>query len=112
MTPLSKDQLQALRTLRSVWPREGLALIGASALDCVMRTSWRVTYDLDLCLSVSAAEYEPRMESLPGWKRGVRMEHRWIAPGVVSIGVLPASPELSQAFYSGPSSVPTRSRSR
>ena len=48
MTPLTEEQVQALRELIGLWKPEGFVLIGASALGCFLELRWRKTQDLDL----------------------------------------------------------------
>jgi predicted nucleotidyltransferase len=86
----AREQLEALSALSRLWSSEQFVLIGASALGCFMDMRWRQTYDLDLCVSLSMETYSEGLDLLPGWNRHPKLEHRWVAPGSVTIDIVPA----------------------
>lgn len=94
---LTPGQVEALRTLKQLWPDTSFVLVGASALGCFLDFRWRVTNDLDISVSVELDELPARLHLLPGWSADARAEHRWLAPGGVRVDVVPAGPELRRA---------------
>jgi predicted nucleotidyltransferase len=97
MSGFSPDQLEALRDLQDVWGRDGIVLIGASALGQHLDMRWRQTADLDLTISTSTNDVVDSMKGLNGWRRAEREPHRWLSPKGVKVDVIPAGPALVAA---------------
>lgn len=93
MTPLSRAQLEALRTLRTACPEVRIALIGATALAFHLSMTWRRTADIDLILAVSASELDLLVSLLPGWQQDLKHPQRWNAPNNVRVDLVPAPPD-------------------
>ena len=95
MTPLTEEQVQALRELIGLWKPEGFVLVGASALGCFFELRWRKTQDLDLAVLIPLEDYPGGLETLPGWQPDSRLEHRWHTPGNVAVDFIPIGGEAT-----------------
>ena len=97
MSAFTPEEVAALRRLVTLFPHKPLCLIGASALRALVESYWRNTRDLDIAVSVGVADLGKDFERRAGFVRHPRKEHEWLAPGGVSIDILPASPDLVAA---------------
>jgi predicted nucleotidyltransferase len=88
---LSKEQIEALKTLHKVWGKQKIVIIGATALGFFIDMRWRKTHDLDLSISVSLNKYQSDLAQIPGWSQDPKQEQQWSAPGGVRIDIIPAT---------------------
>lgn len=93
----TSDQVQALRDLDTLWGRESIVLVGASALGCSIDMNWRETRDLDISVAITIDDYPGGLSDLPGWKPNPTLEHEWFSPRGVRIDVLPSAAEHLRA---------------
>lgn len=105
MTALSlpSPATEALVVVRSAFPEARIALVGAEAIGCHIRLTWRTTSDLDLAIAV--ADATQGLSRLKGWVQSPRKEHEWRAPNGLRLDILPISPEaLRRGFLTWPKS--------
>ncbi len=88
---LRKAELEALSSIRSAFPKQRLALVGAAALGFHIPMRWRRTEDLDLVVAVSIDQASRLMAALSGWSQDPRKEHQWRSPQGVLVDILPVS---------------------
>jgi predicted nucleotidyltransferase len=91
---LTKEQVEALRTLHRIWEKQKIVVIGATALGFFIDMRWRKTHDLDLSISVSLNKYQSDLARIPGWSQDPKQEQQWSAPGGIRIDIIPASSSL------------------
>jgi len=85
----SKDQALALRTLNRLWSHERFVLIGASAMRWHKAARSRETHDIDLVVALSLDRFAAGLQTEPGWSRHPKREQTWLAPGDVSVDIIP-----------------------
>ena len=90
--PLSRDQIDALVSLRRIFGERQCVLIGAAAL-AIHVPLRRETKDVDLVVVVSETDLPNILEDA-GWQRDKRMAQRWHSPGGAAADILPATAEL------------------
>jgi predicted nucleotidyltransferase len=93
MTAINAMQAQALRTLVALWPEEQMVIIGASAVSCFIEMK-RMTFDIDLSVSLTLENYEEDLKKLDRWPPDPNKEGRWNAPDNVMVDIIPAGPSL------------------
>jgi len=99
VTPLTPQQVAALREIVELWAETPFVLIGASALGCWVDMHWRQTHDLDLSVACDMAAFPAGLDKLAGWKRASGREHSWTSAAGVRFDVLPAGRALLRQGY-------------
>jgi hypothetical protein len=66
MFPFTDAQVQSLQALVDAWGTDRVVLIGATALQCHVEMTWRVTSDVDITVGVDPEEFEQLLSGMTG----------------------------------------------